>query len=96
VGFDSRNIEDARELSSVSAFDMSDDYKEGKLMTDFETFIAVCKCYCAINILILPKNFSNGGYIVGIASVVIAGALVYYCALKLILCAIKIQIYSYR
>jgi proton-coupled amino acid transporter len=65
-------------------------------MSDFQTLIAIWKSYCAINILILPKNFQNGGWVVGVVAMTVAGILVYFCALKLVQCALKIHIYSYR
>lgn len=65
--------------------------REGKkLMTDFQVFMSVCKGYCAINILVLPKNFENGGWIVGVVSMILAGLLIYVCARKLVQCAQKI------
>lgn len=64
-------------------------------MSDFEAYIAVCKGYCAINILILPKQFSNGGWLVGILSVNLGCIFVLYCALKLIECSFKVRSYTY-
>jgi len=57
--------------------------------------MACCKGYCAINILILPKNFENGGWLVGVLSVNFACGIVTYCALKLVQCGIKVNHYNY-
>jgi len=46
--FDSENIREADEVTSVNSSDL-------KKMSNFEAFAALCKGYCAINILILPK-----------------------------------------
>jgi len=32
-------------------------------MSKVQTFFALCKCYCAINVLLTPKAFRNGGYL---------------------------------
>ena len=64
-------------------------------MTNFESFAACCKGYCAINILILPKQFDNGGWLVGTVSILMGGLLVLICAQKLVKCAIKLHNYSY-
>ena len=32
-------------------------------MSNIQSFFAVCKCYCAINVLLTPKAFTNGGYL---------------------------------
>lgn len=64
-------------------------------MGDFEIFVAIIKGYCAINILILPKQFENGGWLVGILAVNFACMFVMMCALKLIECGIKLQVYDY-
>ena len=60
-------------------------------MTPVQTYFAICKGYCAINILILPKQFDNGGWLVGILSINIASLFVYLCANKIVQCAIKID-----
>jgi len=65
-------------------------------MTDFEVLVALCKSYCAINILILPKNFENGGWLVGILAISLGGLLVAICAHKLVDCAFKIKKYDFR
>jgi len=64
-------------------------------MSEFESFVAICKGYCAINILILPKNFENGGWVIGVLSINIGCCFVLYCAQKLVKCGIKINSYSF-
>ena len=61
--------------------DSSDEKEEGsedakrkkvKKMNNVQTFFALCKNYCAINILLTPKAFTNGGYIVSPIVMIIA------------------------
>ena len=84
-GVTSDQFEDISELSSVLKEDCV------PKMSEFESFVAICKGYCAINILILPKNFENGGWLVGILSINIGCCFVLYCAHKLVKCGIKIN-----
>lgn len=65
-------------------------------MTDFDVFVALCKGYCAINILILPKNFQNGGWLIGILAIILGGWFVCVCALKLVECAFECQKFDFR
>ena len=32
-------------------------------MNKFQSFFALCKLYCAINVLLVPKAFKNAGYL---------------------------------
>lgn len=89
IGFVSEQFRDMSATSSVSVEAMQ------PKMTNFECFISICKGYCAINILILPKQFDNGGWLVGILSVNLACILVLYCALKLVKCSLLLKVYSY-
>ena len=66
-----------------------------KKMTKFQAFMALCKGYCAINILVLPKQFDNGGWLVGIAAICLAAAFVIMTALKLLQCGLSTGIYTY-
>ena len=75
----------------VSVESTGDEEKMSKL----PAFMAVCKGFCAINILILPKQFDNGGWLIGIVSICVAAAFVTMCALKLIKCGEKIGVYTY-
>ena len=65
-------------------------------MSDFYVFMAVCKGYCAINILILPKNFSNGGWLIGVISIGFSMCFVTLCALKLVECGISTKQFKYQ
>jgi hypothetical protein len=44
-------------------------------MNKVQTFFALCKCYCAINVLLTPKAFKNGGYMFSPISLFIAAGL---------------------
>ena len=46
--------------------------------------MAVCKGYCAINVLVLPKQFDNGGWLIGVLSISFGALFVLLCALKLV------------
>lgn len=81
-------------MMNSSNVTFTNDNKMAK-MSRSATFFAICKGYCAINILILPKNFSNGGWLVGVLSVFLACFLVLFCARKLVECANKTGIYNY-
>ena len=73
--------------------------RKGKLkgtMSDFDVFVALFKSYCAINVLILPKNFENGGWLVGLLAIVFGGCLVCFCAHKLVQCAFVVDRYDFR
>ena len=75
---------------------MSDDeLEDDKKMSKFKAYMALCKGYCAINILVLPKQFDNGGWLVGVLSIMIAAGFVTMCALKLLQCGEKIGVYTY-
>jgi len=43
-----------------------------KKMNPTEVFFAVLKAYCAINVLLLPLSFSEGGYILAPGAMCIA------------------------
>lgn len=64
-------------------------------MGNVQAFFAICKGYCAINILILPKQFENGGWLIGIVAIFVAVVFVLNCALKLVKCGVKLGIYDY-
>ena len=65
-------------------------------MTEFQTFAAICKGYCAINVLVLPKQFENGGWLIGLLSINLGCMFVLFCALKLVDCAQKLELRSYQ
>ena len=64
-------------------------------MSDEESWIAVSKGYCVINILFIPFQFANGGWITGILSINLGFLIALICALKLVQCAIKTKITTY-
>lgn len=41
-------------------------------MSRMQTFFAMLKCYCAINVLLTPKSFANGGFLLSPIVLVIA------------------------
>ena len=43
-----------------------------KKMSPTKTFFAILKAYCAINCLLLPMSFGEGGYILGPSAMFIA------------------------
>ena len=67
---------------------------EGK-MNAFETYIAVIKGYCALMILVLPRAFVRGGYLLSPLILGISGALQAYCALKLVRAGQALNLPSY-
>ena len=73
------------EVSSVSALT-----KRLHKMNDVQIIMAVFKSYCAFNILLLPKMFDNGGWVIGIVGTNVACAVVTMSACKLIQCALAL------
>jgi len=75
---------------------MSDEESpESEKMSGFAAYMALCKGYCAINILVLPKQFDNGGWLIGSASIVFAAFFVLLTGLKLVECGDKVKMYTY-
>ena len=85
---------DSGRIRSESVVSTEEADEEDKMGT-FQTFAALCKGYCAINILILPKQFENGGWLIGTIAISVAVIFVLYCALKLVKCGIKTGLYNY-
>jgi amino acid permease len=52
-------------------------------MTSFQAYFALLKAYCAINILLLPKAFKNGGYLLSPLALILACLFECTCAIKL-------------
>ena len=52
--------------------------------------MAIIKSYCAFNVLLLPKNFDNGGWVIGLISTNVACVFVTLSACKLIQCALAL------
>ena len=59
------------------------------------TCFAVMKAYCAINVLLLPCAFANGGYLLSPIAMVVAVCFESLCAARLTTVAQKYGIYSY-
>lgn len=53
------------------------------------------KAYCAINVLLLPRSFVNGGYILSPVSILVAVFFETLCAVRLAEVAHAYGIYSY-
>jgi len=60
-----------------------------------ETFFAVIKAYCAINVLLLPRSFANGGYMLSPLALMVACFFESLCAARLSSVAHEYRIYSY-
>ena len=43
-----------------------------KKLSNWDTFVAVAKAYCAINVLLLPCSFKNGRYIIAPVALAVA------------------------
>ena len=54
-----------------------------KKMGPFKTYFAVIKAYCAINVLLLPRSFVNGGFVLSPIALLVAGFFETLCALRL-------------
>lgn len=64
-------------------------------MGTVRTFFAVLKAYCAINVLLLPRSFVNGGYMLSPISMLVAVFFESLCAARLTTVAHKYGIFSY-
>ena len=64
-------------------------------MGTFKTFFAVLKAYCAINVLLLPCSFANGGYLLSPIAMIVACFFEALCAARLTSVAQQYEIYSY-
>ena len=56
---------------------------EVKKMNTTETVFAVVKAYCAINVLLLPRSFANGGYMLSPIAMMVACFFEALCAARL-------------
>ena len=96
---DGLNVDDTfpaqmRLLQSYSLAEKKDRAERGK-MNAFETYIAVIKGYYALMILVLPRAFVRGGYVLAPVVLGISGALQAYCALKLVRAGQALNLPSY-
>ena len=55
-------------------------------MNSFQAYFALLKAYCAINVLLLPKAFKNGGYVLSPIALIISCTFEGTCAIKLSQC----------
>lgn len=60
-----------------------------------KTFFAVMKAYCAINVLLLPRSFVNGGYLLSPLAMMVAFFFESLCAVRLTNVANSQGIFSY-
>jgi len=61
----------------------------------WETYFGVLKAYCAISILIIPKAFTNGGYIFSPLCILVSAFITTVCALKLVDAGLYVKIFNY-
>ena len=64
-------------------------------MTPFETYIALCKGYCILLLLILPKAFAGGGYIASSLLLIASGVISAAAATMLVESGLQEGIFSY-
>ena len=64
-------------------------------MGTIKTFFAILKAYCAINVLLLPMSFTEGGYIVSPLAMLVGCLFETNSAVKLSKIAIKYQMFTY-
>jgi len=55
-----------------------------KKMNAFETYVAIIKGYCALMVLVLPRAFERGGYVLSPIIMICSSAVQVTCALKLV------------
>lgn len=88
------NKENGIEETETSQFKLIGEESQRKL-TKFQTFFAILKAYCAINVLLLPLSFVNGGFILSPIMMIIACFFETLCAIRLSTVAYKYKIWSY-
>lgn len=64
-------------------------------MGPMKTFFAIVKAYCAINVLLLPYSFAQGGYILSPCAMALSLFFEALCAARLCKVAQQLDIYSY-
>ena len=69
--------------------------KEEPKMTAFQTFVSIIKAYCCLMILVLPRSFARGGYLLSPLAMVMSASLQCYSAVKLVGVANHFGIMSY-
>ena len=66
-----------------------------KKLSPFESYIAVLKGYCVLSILLLPKAFYDGGWLISPSFIVFNGVLSCIACIMLIDTGLAYKIYSY-
>ena len=66
-----------------------------KPMNCIQAYFALLKAYCAINILLLPKAFKNGGWLLSPIALAISCLFQTTCAIKLAQCGNHTGLISY-
>ena len=90
----SLNVHDD-EKNQLIDFETNIEFIVPRKMGRFATFMAVLKAYCSINILLLPRSFANGGYLVSPLAMLAALFFEGMCAYKLCRIAATYGIYNY-
>ena len=68
---------------------------EIKKLNNIETFFAIIKGYMSINVLLVPRAFVNGGFVLSPLAVLLATCFEATCAVKLSNIAFKYKVYNY-
>jgi len=82
-------------VTPVSSKLISDQTESDKLLSPFEVYIALVKGYCVILILIIPKAFVTGGYLMTAFLMMASGVISTLCANLLVQSGLKAQLTSY-
>lgn len=64
-------------------------------MNAWDCYIALCKGYCALVVLVLPRSYSKGGYGFAAVVMIISGILQCIAAIRLAASAMNIGIIDY-
>ena len=64
-------------------------------MSNVRTYFALVKAYMAIGILLTPRSFVNGGYLLSPLALLFATAFESFSSIRLVNIALQTQIYSY-
>lgn len=67
-----------------------------KRMSSGQAYFALLKAYCAINVLLLPKSFRNGGYVLSPIALITSCFFECTCAIKLSQCALTPEMSQFR
>lgn len=65
-------------------------------MNVVQAYFGLIKAYCAINVLLLPKAFKNGGWLLSPIALIIACGFEATCAIKLAQCSLFTGTISYQ